>query len=91
MAIHVALKHVTHYRYDRLVNLAPQVVRLRPAPHCRTPILSYSLRIVPHVSSSIELVQSWAKFELAFGTGGSAVVPDARLIVPRPCCTIWRW
>jgi transglutaminase-like putative cysteine protease len=47
MSIHVALKHVTRYRYDRLVNLAPQVVRLRPAPHCRTPVLSYSLRIEP--------------------------------------------
>ncbi len=47
MSIHVALKHVTEYRYDRLVNLSPQVVRLRPAPHCRTPILSYSLRIEP--------------------------------------------
>ncbi|MGN6581691.1 MAG: DUF2126 domain-containing protein [Bordetella sp.] len=47
MAIHVALKHVTHYRYDRLVNLAPQVVRLRPAPHCRTPVLSYSLQVEP--------------------------------------------
>jgi uncharacterized protein (DUF2126 family)/transglutaminase-like putative cysteine protease len=47
LAIHVALNHVTAYRYDRRVRLSPQVVRLRPAPHCRTPILSYSLRIVP--------------------------------------------
>ena len=47
MSIHVALRHVTHYRYDRLVNLSPHVVRLRPAPHCRTPILSYSLNIEP--------------------------------------------
>ncbi|HEY6554879.1 MAG TPA: transglutaminase family protein, partial [Vicinamibacteria bacterium] len=47
MAIHVALNHVTCYRYDRLVGLSPQVVRLRPAPHCRTPILSYSLRVAP--------------------------------------------
>ena len=47
MSIHVALKHVTRYRYDRRVNLAPQVVRLRPAPHCRTNILSYSLKVEP--------------------------------------------
>lgn len=47
MSIHVALNHVTHYKYDRRVGLSPQVVRLRPAPHCRTPILSYSLRIEP--------------------------------------------
>ncbi len=47
MSIHVALNHVSHYRYDRLVSLSPQVVRLRPAPHCRTPILSYSMRVEP--------------------------------------------
>ena len=47
MSIHVALKHVTHYKYDRRVGLSPQVVRLRPAPHCRTPILSYSLTVEP--------------------------------------------
>ncbi len=47
MSIHVALNHLTHYRYDRLVGLSPQIVRLRPAPHCRTRILSYSLNVTP--------------------------------------------
>src|SRR5258707_10678310 len=47
MSIHIALNHVTHYRYDRMVSLSPQVVRLRPAPHCRTRILSYSLQARP--------------------------------------------
>lgn len=47
MSIRVALNHVTHCRYDRLVALGPQVVRLRPAPHCRTRILSYSMRVTP--------------------------------------------
>ena len=46
MSIHVALNHVTHYSYDRLVNLGPQVIRLRPCPHSRTRILSYTQRVV---------------------------------------------
>ena len=47
MSIRVALHHKTEYQYDRLVTLSPQLVRLRPAPHCRTPVLSYSLGIEP--------------------------------------------
>ena len=47
MSILVGLRHSTTYHYDRRIALAPQVVRLRPAPHCRTPIVSYSLKIRP--------------------------------------------
>jgi len=47
MGIRIALNHKTDYEYDRLVTLSPQIVRLRPAPHSRTPVTSYSLRIEP--------------------------------------------
>jgi uncharacterized protein (DUF2126 family)/transglutaminase-like putative cysteine protease len=47
MSIRVAVHHITRYRYDRLVRLGPQAIRLRPAPHCRTPILAYGLEVSP--------------------------------------------
>ena len=47
MSIKVAIRHQTTYEYDRAVNLSPHIFRLRPAPHCRTPILSYTLKIKP--------------------------------------------
>ncbi len=47
MTIKVALTHKTHYKFDRAIKIYPHTIRLRPAPHCRTPILSYSLNIEP--------------------------------------------
>jgi uncharacterized protein (DUF2126 family)/transglutaminase-like putative cysteine protease len=71
MSIRVALTHATRYRYDRVVSLAPHVVRLRPAPHCRTVIPSYSLRIKPE-----EHFLNWQQDP--FGNH------QARLAFPRP-------
>lgn len=47
MTIRVAISHRTNYRYDRSVKLTPQLIRLRPAAHCRTPIVRYSLKVGP--------------------------------------------
>jgi uncharacterized protein (DUF2126 family)/transglutaminase-like putative cysteine protease len=71
MAIRVALHHVSHYHYDRLVQLAPHVVRLRPAPHSRTPISAYSLRVTPG-----EHFLNWQQDP--FGNW------QARLVFPKP-------
>src|SRR6476659_9597307 len=47
MSILVSINHFTRYQYDRPVVLGPQLIRLRPAPHCRTPVLNYSLKVTP--------------------------------------------
>ncbi|EAQ05036.1 Transglutaminase-like domain [Pseudooceanicola batsensis HTCC2597] len=47
MAIHASIYHLTHYRYDRPVTLSPQIIRLRPAPHSRTRVISHSLKVGP--------------------------------------------
>src|SRR4051812_21856703 len=71
MAIHVALYHKTHYTYDRAAGHGPHVVRLRPAPHCRSRILSYSQRV-----SGGECFTNWQQDPFANW--------NARLVFPKP-------
>lgn len=47
MTIRVAIQHNTYYKFDRSVKLSPHIIRLRPAPHSRTPIHAYSMKIKP--------------------------------------------
>ncbi len=47
MSITASIYHLTHYKYDRPVTLGPQIIRLRPAPHSRTRVISHALRVSP--------------------------------------------
>jgi uncharacterized protein (DUF2126 family)/transglutaminase-like putative cysteine protease len=47
VSIRVAIRHHTDYRFDRPVALGPHVLRMKPAPHTRTRIESYSMTIEP--------------------------------------------
>ncbi len=47
MSLKVVLSHKTHYKYDKYISLSPHTIRLRPAPHSRTPIEAYSMKITP--------------------------------------------
>ncbi|MAM09179.1 MAG: IMP dehydrogenase [Rhizobiaceae bacterium] len=47
MSIKAAIYHLTHYKYDNPVNLGPQIIRLKPAAHSKTKVISHSLKVTP--------------------------------------------
>ncbi|MEX2214209.1 MAG: transglutaminase family protein [Phycisphaeraceae bacterium] len=86
MAIRVALHHRTHYGYDRPVSLASHLVRLRPAPHCRTPIVSYSLKVKPadHFINWQQDPYSNHQARLVFNKPSAMLTIDVDLIAELP-------
>ncbi len=83
MGTQVVLKHRTQYKYDRAITLGPQVVRLRPAPHCRASIVSYELKVTPanHILSWQQDPLSNRLARLIFPEKADALVIDVELAV----------
>jgi transglutaminase-like putative cysteine protease len=82
MGKQVALHHRTQYRYDKAVTLGPQVIQLRPAPYCRTPILSYALQVMPEdrlLNWQLDPHSNWSA-RLIFPSKTNEFVVDVRLI-----------
>jgi uncharacterized protein (DUF2126 family)/transglutaminase-like putative cysteine protease len=83
MAIRVALSHRSRYQYDRPVSLQPHVMRLRPAPHCRTPVTAYSLRVSPSEHFLNWQQDPYGNYQarLVFPKPADELVVDVELIV----------
>ncbi|MDE1991461.1 MAG: transglutaminase family protein [Rhizobiaceae bacterium] len=47
MSIKASVYHLTHYKYDNPIRLGPQIIRLKPASHSKTRVLSHSLKVTP--------------------------------------------
>lgn len=47
MSIKASIYHLTHYKYDKPVRLGPQIIRLKPAAHSRTRVISHALKVTP--------------------------------------------